>query len=75
MSNASIKRALRKAVGFDLNPPRCGNCINFLPPVHGTPENKKYRAPQCKKHEFQVKTTSICDAWVSRTGEVLEAAE
>ncbi len=75
MSKGSIKkRKLRKAVDFDLNPPRCSNCVNFLPPVHGVPDKKSYRAPQCTKHEFEVKTTSICNAWVSRSGEVLEAS-
>ena len=66
------KKALRKEVDFEFNPPRCINCINFIPPVHGVPGRKFYRAPKCMLHDFEVKPHSICNIWSGRSGEVLE---
>jgi hypothetical protein len=75
MSKVGIrKKALRKEVEFEYNPPRCTNCNNFKPPLYGVPGQKFYRAPHCTLHEFQVKPHSICNAWVGRAGEVLEVA-
>lgn len=68
------KKALRKAVEFEFNPPRCVNCGHFKPPSHGVPGRKFYRAPHCILHQFQVKPHSICNDWAGLAGEVLEAA-
>lgn len=66
------KKAHKKVVDFEMNPPRCTNCSNFNPPKYGVPNKKFYRAPQCKLHDFEVRPHSICDSWVGISGEVLE---
>ena len=68
----SKKKAERKSVDFEYNPPRCCNCDHFKPPVFGVPGRKFYRAPSCKLHDFEVTPISICNTWLGRDGEVLE---
>lgn len=66
------KRKLRKEVEFELNPARCGNCINFIPPKMGLPNKRIFKPAHCSIHDFDVKKTSICNYWEGKKGEVLQ---
>ena len=60
-------RATRRAVGFELQPPSCGNCTNYPNHKHGDGQERR-----CKAYNFPIRAGSICDEWTSPKGETLE---
>lgn len=75
MSQRTVRAArvrYKALVEFDLNPPRCGNCEHFTPPVYGVPGITQYQQPSCRQADFLVKPHSLCNDWVSADGITLE---
>jgi len=78
MSISPGKRAARRAFKseqrFDLNPPRCGSCVHYIPDrtdeVNGV---RVYTQPYCSRGDINVFPRSLCDAWRDRkTHDTLE---
>jgi hypothetical protein len=63
----------RKAlVGFEKQPPRCSNCVWFMPIHMGTKETPS-RPRYCIVNKFYLpENHGLCNLWESKKGEVLE---
>lgn len=67
---AARSKAAREAQGYDAKPPRCGDCINFVPCGHK--RGGRWIPPTCAIGGFAVETFGVCDLWRSTSGETLE---
>ena len=70
----AARRAFKREQKFELNPPRCGSCVHFIPDnlevINGI---KVYREPYCGLGDINVFPRSLCDAWRDRkTHDTLE---
>lgn len=70
----AAQRRFRKEQGFELNPPRCGSCVHYIPDsvsvVNGT---RFYTHPYCSLGDINVFPRSLCDSWRDRkTQDTLE---
>lgn len=73
MSSKASRRRAKAANGFELSPPRCGNCKHYVREVFAIPGGQGYTAPHCSLIKVAAKPHSICDRWIDiKTGETLE---
>ncbi len=64
----------RKAVGYEVNAPRCDICAHFQPKRRTMVNSLPVEYPaRCRLHEFRVDPTACCDAWKGKDGSVLDA--
>ena len=63
----------KKTVGFDANPPRCGNCKRYsksLPKVAG----QINQFPElCSMIGYGITSMGVCDFWMGHDGTTLDA--
>jgi hypothetical protein len=72
----SAMSKLKKKVGYETNIPRCKTCTNFREAKIVLIKNSKTKRINhcCAKHGFTIAINSVCDTWLTETGESLEHA-
>lgn len=63
-------KAARAAQGYDDKPPRCGECVSFVPCGHK--RGGRWQPPTCAIGGFAVQSFGICDRWQGANGDTLE---
>jgi hypothetical protein len=67
---AERSKASRAAQGYDNKPPRCGECVHFVPCGHK--RGGRWQPPTCAIGGFAIESFGICDRWQGANGETLE---
>lgn len=73
MRGRTSVKTLKKRSGYDPDPPRCENCINYRKGGFWLKDSlPRTSPPMCKVGEFYVNPIACCDLWTSGDGTPLE---